>query len=122
MFRILALAALLIVTALPVTAGHKEGIAAYNRGDYRTALRAFKPLAAGGYAKAQHFLGAMYAKGRGVRRNYVLAYLWWSLAAAQSNKNAATKLGLIEMRMTRADVSRAQAMAAKWRPSLCLLR
>ena len=122
MLRTFALAVLLIVTALPVTAGHKEGIAAYNRGDYRTALRAFKPLAAGGYAKAQLFLGVIYAKGQGVRRNYVLAYMWWSLAAAQGNKNAATKLGLIEMRMTRADVSRAQAKAAKWRPSLCLLR
>ncbi len=33
MLRILALAVLLIVTALPVSAGFKEGFAAYNRGD-----------------------------------------------------------------------------------------
>jgi len=42
MLRTLILAALLIVTALPATAGFKEGLAAYKRGDYRTALREFK--------------------------------------------------------------------------------
>ena len=45
MFRTLALAVLLIVTALPVTAGFKEGVAANKRGDYRTAFREFKALA-----------------------------------------------------------------------------
>ena len=33
MLRALALAVLLIVTALPVSAGFKEGMAAYGRGD-----------------------------------------------------------------------------------------
>ncbi len=45
MLRTLALAALLIVTALPVTAGFKDGVAADKRGDFRTAFREFKSLA-----------------------------------------------------------------------------
>jgi len=45
MLRTLALAALLMVVALPTSAGFKEGVAAYERGDYRTAFREFKSLA-----------------------------------------------------------------------------
>ena len=33
MLRTLAIAALLLVAALPVSAGVKDGVAAYNRGD-----------------------------------------------------------------------------------------
>ncbi len=53
MLRALALAVLLIVTALPAAAGFKEGLAAAKRGDYRTALREWKPLAEQGHAPAQ---------------------------------------------------------------------
>jgi len=63
MFRALTLAVLLIVTALPVSAGFKEGVAAYERGDYQTAFREFKPLAQRGDATAQFNLGLMYSKG-----------------------------------------------------------
>ena len=42
--------------------------------------------------------------------------MWWSLAAASGTKDAATLIEIIEKRMTPADVSRAQAMAAKWKP------
>ena len=152
MLRTLALAALLIVTALPVTAGFKEGVEAYKRGDYRIAFREFKSLAEQGdarsqrnlgfmyengrgvpknyklavnwyrkaaeqgHARAQFNLGVMYSNGQGVPRNYTLAYMWWSLAAASGDKDAATLIEIVEKRMTPADVSRAQAMAAKWKP------
>ena len=76
MLRTLALAVLLIVTALPVSAGFKEGLAAYNRGDYRTAFREFKALAEQGDARSQRNLGFMYENGRGVPKNYKLAVNW----------------------------------------------
>ena len=65
---------------------------------------------------AQSDLGLMYEYGGGVSRNYALAYMWYSLAAARGDKTAAKNLDIIEKRMTPADVSRAQAMAAKWKP------
>ena len=57
----LALAlAILIGLAAPAWAGFAEGVAAYHRGDYETALRELRPLAEQGDADAQYNLGIMY--------------------------------------------------------------
>ena len=53
------------VLVLPVAAGDFEvGIAAAQRGDYKTAVSLWKPLAEQGDAIAQNNLGIMYAKGQ----------------------------------------------------------
>ena len=57
----------------PAWAGLDEGVAAYKRGDYATALREWRPLAKQGNAKAQFVLGVMYDKGRGVPQDYAKA-------------------------------------------------
>ena len=44
----------------------QKGFEALDRGDYATALREFKALAAQGHALAQSLLGVMYANGQGV--------------------------------------------------------
>jgi len=43
-----------------------EGLAAYNRDDYDTALQIWRRLAEKGDTRAQHKLGLMYAKGQGI--------------------------------------------------------
>ena len=48
------------------SADFQKGLTAYDRGDYATALREWKPLAEQGNASAQFNLGVMYDKGRGV--------------------------------------------------------
>ncbi len=60
------LLALVLSCALsaPAWAGFDEGLAAYSRGDYKTALREWRPLAEQGYASAQAILGVMYSEGR----------------------------------------------------------
>ena len=95
MFRSLALAALLVVAALPVSAGLKEGVEAYNAGAYRTAMRELLPLAENGDAGAQHYLGVMYANGLGVQKNYPLAASWFKKAAQQGNPKAQHSLALM---------------------------
>src|SRR5215831_4095532 len=58
--------------AAPVAAGpFEDGIAAYRRGDYPTAMGLLRPLADQGNALAQHNLGFMYLNGHGVAQNYV---------------------------------------------------
>jgi TPR repeat protein len=59
---------------LPVQAGKEfeEGRAAYERGDYATAIKKLRPLAEAGNAEAQFYLGAMYAEGRGVPQDFHL--------------------------------------------------
>ena len=57
---------LLLSLAAPVAAGPLEdATAAYDRGDYATALRLLRPLADQGDASAQFNLGVMYDNGRG---------------------------------------------------------
>ncbi len=67
----------------PAWAGLDEGVAAYKRGDYATALREWRPLAEQGNANAQLFLGLMYGNGRGVPQDYAQAHMWYDLAASR---------------------------------------
>ncbi len=90
MKRALLLAALLC--SLSLTAGaqdFKKGVEAYQRGDYATALREWRPLAEQGHAKAQYRLGEMYLKGEGVIQNHDYALKWSLLAAKQGEAYAA---------------------------------
>ena len=84
--------------------------------NYRKAVKWYRRAAMQGNVTAQYNLGGMYWQGRGVPKNYVMAYYWRSLAASTGNKRAAKGLDILEKQMTPADVSKAQAMAAKWRP------
>ena len=91
----IALAALVMFLGLaaPVAAGpYEDGVAAYHRGDYATALRLWRPLAeeanaprfgCGVHCKAQTYLGVMYAKGQGVVQDDAQAYKWFDLAASR---------------------------------------
>jgi len=84
--------------------------------NYAEAAKWFRKAAEQGEARAQYTLGLMYALGQGVARNYVCAYMWVSLAAAQGNRKAAKSVDSVEKLMTSADVSRAQRLAAAWKP------
>ena len=66
----------------PAWAGFDEGLAAYRRGDYATALREWRPLAEQGDADAQYNLGVMYEHGQGVPQDYAHAHMWYNLAAS----------------------------------------
>ncbi len=79
----------------PAWAGSDEGMAAYNRGDYATALREWRPLAKQGNAKAQFNLGLMYSKGRGVPQDYTEAARWYRRAAEQGVAQAQYTLGFM---------------------------
>jgi TPR repeat protein len=69
------------------------GIAAYNRGDYATALEQLKPLAQLGNAEAQVYLGEMYYYGKGVAQDDTQAVYWYRQAAQQRHANGQYNLG-----------------------------
>jgi uncharacterized protein len=54
----------------------EDGVAAYEKGDYTTALRLLRPIADQGDAGAQYNLGLMYANGQGVPQDYAAAANW----------------------------------------------
>jgi TPR repeat protein len=68
---------------------------AYNRGDYATALREWRPLAEQGNAAVQFNLGTLYYNGQGVPQDYVQARQWYEKAAAQGDANAQFNLGVL---------------------------
>ena len=75
------------------SADFQKGLDAYNRGDYATALREWKPFAEQGDAEAQYNLGVMYENGDGVPQNYKTAVKRYTLAAEQGNAMAQSNLG-----------------------------
>ena len=94
-FHIALLASCLgILLAVPVRASPLEtGRAAYELGDYATAMAALVPLAEQGDAGAQHDLGLMYSLGRGVTKNQSEGIYWQRLSANQGNAEAQAWLG-----------------------------
>ena len=78
----------------PAWAGWDEGVAAYHRRDYVTALREWRPLAKQGVADAQYNLGVMYGEGLGVPQDYAKAVGWWRKAAEQGHATAQYNLGV----------------------------
>ena len=95
MKRIAIAVVLLFMLAGPARAGWDEGVVAYKRGDYATALKEFRPLAAQGNADAQAELGFIYHIGLGVAQDYAKAVKWYRKAAEQGNVNAQTSLGVM---------------------------
>ncbi len=83
---------------------------AWNKEDYETALREWKPLAEQGDADAQSKLGWIYARGKGVQ-DYSLAHMWWNVAASQGDKNAKNNRDIVEKKMSPTQIETAQRLA-----------
>ena len=73
----------------------QDGVAAYERGDYATALQEFKPLAEQGNSDAQMMLGSMYESGQGVAQDHAETAKWYRKAAEQGNARAQIKVGVM---------------------------
>ena len=76
-------------------ANFDKGFAAYQSGDFATALREWTPLAEQGLAEAQFNLGQMYRRGEGVLQDDKTAVKWYTLAAEQGDADAQNNLGLM---------------------------
>jgi hypothetical protein len=64
-----------------------EGLTAYRKKDYATALRIWTPLAEQGHAGAQLNLGVMYENGYGVLQDQRTGTKWTRLAAERGHGN-----------------------------------
>lgn len=70
-----------------------RGLAAYNRGDYQTAMTQWLPLAEGGHAVAMANVGIMFARGSGVGRDEAAAARFCRGAAERGDPTAQCNLG-----------------------------
>ena len=126
-----ALVALFALTLwlLPAIAGPLEnGVAAFLRGDYATALGLFQAGADLGDPAAQANLCFMYSGGYGAPRDLVEAFKWFTLAAEQISRvdpqfrNRSAIRQAIETRDSLAailapgEIAEGRRLAREWRP------
>lgn len=103
----LAVCILLFVVGISARADFDAGFAAYDQGDYATALEHWLPLAEAGDGAAQNWLGRMYAFGKGVPRDVEQAMIWFRRSADQGHAEGQWSLGKIyhEGRLVPQDVA-----------------
>ena len=111
--EILAASVILAALARAAAAGPAEdGNAAYQRGDYTTAVKLLRPLVEQGNADAQDILAIMYFVGQGVPQNRTEAIRLYRLAAEQGNAHAQDALGFVYL--DGVGVKQDYNEAAKW--------
>lgn len=81
--------------AAPAYADVKDGVDAWQAGNYQAAVAEWRPLALAGDADAQFNLGQAYKLGRGVPADLVQAEAWYRRAAKQGHLQAEDNLGLV---------------------------
>ena len=88
------LALAIMALTVPVNAGSfEDGNAAYDRGDYVTALKLLRPFAEQGNVEAQSSLGSLYDNGWGVPEDNAEAVKWYRKAAEQGDATAQNDVG-----------------------------
>ena len=83
--RLVCAGVLLSLFATAARADFADGLAAYDGGDYTTAVQEWRPLAEAGDADAQVALAGLYAAGNGVRRDLGEAVRWYVRAGGQGH-------------------------------------
>ena len=109
---VLVLALALGISGAASAGKFEDGVAAFDKGDYATALKAWQPLADKGDASAQLNVALLYAKGQGVPQDFKLAADWCRNAAYQGVPQAQLKLGLLYDNGR--GVAQDYAQAAEW--------
>lgn len=92
---LLALTAPLILVAPALADEVKDGVEAWERGDYARAVEEWRGPAMKGNADAQFNLAQAYKLGRGVPQDLNQAQMWYEKAAAQGHLQAEDNLGLL---------------------------
>jgi len=70
-----------------------SAVAAFKRGDYASALNAFRTLGKEGDTTAQYNLGVAYHEGLGIQKDDAEAVKWYRMAAERGHPRAQNNLG-----------------------------
>ena len=119
-FNIFWIAIILALSfAEPVASGpFEDGVAAYKKQHYVTAMKLWRPLAEAGNPEAQANIGVLYRDAQGVPSGRAVdAYVWFSLAATGGNKQAAAERDILARTMTAEQVAEGKRRVGEWKPS-----
>lgn len=83
---------LIVAATTPASADMDAALAAYDRGDMKTAFVEFMSDAERGDAEAQYFIGSMFLNGLGTKANLAEAAVWFRKAAEQGDAESQYQL------------------------------
>jgi uncharacterized protein len=86
--------ALMLASTASIHAGDAQALAAYEAKNYREAMHLFRPLAEQGDRDAQYYVGRMYEKGQGVRKDAREVVTWYRRAAEGGHAAAQYRLAV----------------------------
>jgi hypothetical protein len=82
--------------------------------DHKLAANWYLQSAKQGHRKAQRRLGTMYAIGHGMPKDYIKAYAWYKISAAQNSEKALSNLRKLKTRMTSEQLYYARKLAKQY--------
>lgn len=82
-----------VLTASAACGGARDGVSAFQRGQYGEALKHLAPAAEAGDAAAMFVLGKMYTSGTGVAKDHARAADFFHAAAERGHAEAQQSLG-----------------------------
>jgi hypothetical protein len=91
---------------------YEDGVAAYDRQDFATALKLWLPLAEQGNSAAQFNVAVLLEKGLGVARDVATAARWYRMAAEQGDPEAQYDIAVLYE--TGSGVPKDAEAARKW--------
>jgi TPR repeat protein len=106
------LSLLLFASAIPALADFHAGLEAFQKGDFTTAAKEWRPIANEGDPISQFNLGLLYVDGHGVPQDLAEAVNWFRRAAEQDYAPAQHNLGA--MYGSGQGVKRDYIQAYKW--------
>lgn len=82
--------------------------------DRKLAAKWYLESAKQGYRKSQRRLGTMYALGYGIPKNYIKAYAWLRVSAAQKSPRALSNLRKLEAHMSSEHIRYAKKLSKQY--------
>ena len=112
-----AVIAALVVT-VPAWADYSAGQKAWEAGRFAEAVSEWETAAAEGDRWAMVALGHVYKRGVGAPQDYILAHLWFNLAASQGDVQAAAERDALAEQMSLEEQAEARKLLREWRRKL----
>ena len=105
-----------LACAVPTGADYDAGQRAWEEKRYSDALTEWQRAADENDARAMLKLGQLYVQGLGILQDYVLAHMWFNLAASRGEVEAIKEREALVAKMTAVERVEAQKLARTWRP------
>ena len=97
-----------------------KGFAAFQAGDYATALKEWRPQAEQGISSAYINLGILYAEGKGVLKDPITAHMWYNIGSANASNGMASTLAPVYRNNIERIMTREQIAEATKRARVCM--